>query len=92
MFKLFSSKIIKVFIKEISIYPIGSYVRLNSKATGVVIDTSEKNPMRPVVELLFDVNGNAVTGNKILKLDENQILYIVDSIPKEEIVSETNSL
>ncbi|MDO9528570.1 MAG: HD domain-containing phosphohydrolase [Syntrophales bacterium] len=88
----FSSKIIKVFIKEISIYPVGSYVRLNTKATGVVIDTNEKNPMRPVVELLFDVNGNAVTENNIVKLDENQLIYIVDSVPKEEITSKTNSL
>lgn len=82
---MFSSKIIKAFIKEISLYPIGSYVRLNNKAMGMVIRTNEENPVKPAVRLLFDGNGNAVTDEMIINLSENPLLYIVGSISEEEI-------
>jgi HD-GYP domain-containing protein (c-di-GMP phosphodiesterase class II) len=83
--RLFSLKIIKAFIKEITLFPIGSYVRLNNKALGRVIRTSKENPMKPVVRLLFDGNGNAVTDDKIITLSESPMLYISDSISEEEI-------
>lgn len=89
---LFSSKIIKAFIKEISLYPVGSYVKLNNKTTGVVIDTNEENPMKPVVKLLFDGKGNVLTENSMVKLDETPLLYIVDSVSREEIPSKINPL
>ena len=82
---MFSSKIIKVFIKEISIYPIGSYVRLNNKAIGMVIATNEENPMKPVIKLLFDGKGNVMSEDRILKLDENPLLHVADSVSEEEI-------
>ena len=83
---MFSSKIIKAFIKEISLYPIGSCVRLNNKAVGMVIRTDEKNPMKPVVKLFFDGKGKAVTEERIIKLSENPLLCIADTISVDEIL------
>jgi HD-GYP domain-containing protein (c-di-GMP phosphodiesterase class II) len=82
---MFSQKIIKAFIKKISLYPIGSYVRLNNKAVGMVIRTNEENPIKPVVKLLFDGKGKAVTEEMIIKLSENPLLCIADTISIEEI-------
>jgi len=82
---MFSSKIIKAFIKAISLYPTGSYVRLNNKAVGMVIHTDKKNPMKPIIRLLFDGKSNALTEEVIIKLSENPLLYIVDGISEEEI-------
>jgi len=82
---MFSPKIIKAFIKEISIYPIGSYVRLNNRAAGMVIATNEENPMKPALKLLFDGQGNIMMEDKIIKLDENPLLHIVESVSEEEI-------
>lgn len=83
---MFSSKIIKAFIKEISLYPIGSYVRLNNKAIGMVIATSKENPMKPVIELLFDGKGNVMNGDRIIRLTENPLLYIAGCVSEEEIM------
>jgi len=83
--RMFSPKIIKAFIKEISIYPIGSYVRLNNRAAGMVIATNEENPMKPALKLLFDGQGNIMMEDKIIKLDENPLLHIVESVSEEEI-------
>jgi HD-GYP domain-containing protein (c-di-GMP phosphodiesterase class II) len=82
---LFSSKVIKAFIKEISIYPIGSYVRLNNKAVGQVIATNEENPMKPALKLLSDGRGNIMREDEIIKLDENPLLHIAGSVSEEEI-------
>ncbi len=82
---MFSPKIIKAFIKEISLYPTGSYVRLNNKAVGMVIRTDEKNPMKPSVKLLFDGKSNAMTEEVIIKLSKNPLLYIVGCVSEEEI-------
>ncbi|MDI6687273.1 MAG: HD domain-containing phosphohydrolase [Desulfobacterales bacterium] len=82
---MFSPKIIKTFIKKISLYPIGSYVRLNNKAVGMVIHTNEENPIKPAVKLLFNGRGMAVTEEMIIKLSENPLLSIADTISIEEI-------
>ena len=82
---MFSQKIIKAFIKKISLYPLGSYVKLNNKAVGLVIRTNEENPIKPVVKLLFDGKGKAVTEEMIIKLSENPLLCIADTISIEEI-------
>ncbi len=47
--QLFSPKIIKVFLDEISIFPIGSYVRLNNRNIGCVIATNRMNPLKPTI-------------------------------------------
>ncbi|MBU4345108.1 MAG: HD domain-containing protein [Proteobacteria bacterium] len=82
---MFSPKIIKALIKKISIYPIGSYVRLNNRAVGMVIRTNEENPIKPAVKLLFNGKGKAVAEEIIIKLSENPLLCIADTISIEEI-------
>jgi len=41
---LFSPNIVKIFLDEITLYPIGSYVRLNNKALCIVVGTNPNNP------------------------------------------------
>lgn len=82
---MFSPKIIKTFIKKISLYPIGSYVKLNNKAVGMVISTNEENPIKPAIKLLFNGNGKAVTEETIIKLSENPLLCIAETISIDEI-------
>lgn len=73
---LFSSGILKVFLEQFSLYPVGSLVRLNNRAVGKVIRTNDGQPLRPIVRLTSDETGNAVTGERIVDLKENPILWI----------------
>lgn len=82
---LFPSDIVKTFLKVISLYPVGSFVRLNNKATGIVTHTRKANPMKPIIRLLFDGKGNAVTEDRIINLEENSLLHIVDGVSAEDI-------
>ena len=83
--QLFSPKIIKTFLDEISIFPIGSYVRLNNKNIGRVIATNRSNPLKPTIKILFDDMGKNITDMKIIDLKANPVLNIEGSVAEDEL-------
>ncbi|HHT9135927.1 MAG TPA: HD-GYP domain-containing protein [Candidatus Wunengus sp. YC60] len=82
---LFPQKLIKALLTKLSCFPIGSYVVLNSKAIGKVVEIDEASPLRPVIEMLYDGMGKKLTEKKIVKLCDTPLLYIVDSIFEEDL-------
>lgn len=82
---MFPPKLIKVLITKLSCFPIGSYVVLNSKAIGKVVEINETSPFRPTIELLYDSAGKKLTEKKITNLQDSPLLYIVDSIFEEDL-------
>jgi HD-GYP domain-containing protein (c-di-GMP phosphodiesterase class II) len=81
---LFAPHIVKAFLDEITLYPTGSYVRLNSKAIGVVVQTNPKNPFKPIVRLIADGRGNRLQGGNAIDLAKDNILNIVGGIPVDD--------
>ncbi len=82
---LFKPHIVKAFLDEITFYPIGSYVRLNNKAIGVVVQTNRSNPFKPTVQIVVDGHGNRVSEEKLLNLAETHILTIVTGIKADDV-------
>lgn len=82
--QMFSPKILKVFLEEISIYPIGSYVKLNNKAIGRVIATNADQPLKPIISILYDGHGNRITDDRTINLKENPILVITGGAQEDE--------
>jgi|WetSurMetagenome_2_1015567.scaffolds.fasta_scaffold17075_2 HD-GYP domain-containing protein (c-di-GMP phosphodiesterase class II) len=81
----FSAQLMKVFLEQISFYPIGSYVRLNNRTMGKVIATNDGQPMRPVIQIMVDVDGNRITEEKIQNLKGNSILWVSGIVREEEL-------
>jgi HD-GYP domain-containing protein (c-di-GMP phosphodiesterase class II) len=82
---MFSNKILKLFLEEISLYPIGSYVKLNNKAIGRVIATNADQPLKPIISILFDGHGNRITDDRTINLKENPVLVITGGVTEEEL-------
>lgn len=82
---LFSPHIVKMFLDEITLYPIGSYVRLNNKAIGAVVETNPGNPMKPTLRIVVDGHGIKATEKKLINLAENCILTIVAGVSADEL-------
>jgi HD-GYP domain-containing protein (c-di-GMP phosphodiesterase class II) len=82
---LFSQVVIKVFLKEISLYPLGSFVILNNKSIGEVVATDYNHPLRPTVKMLYDGEGKRVQDDVMIKLNENPLFFIVDGVSPEEV-------
>ncbi|TRZ74987.1 MAG: HD domain-containing protein [Deltaproteobacteria bacterium] len=84
---LFPTKILRAFLEELSLYPIGSYVKLNNNAIGLVIATNKDQPLKPIIKILFDGHGEKVTDEKIIDLKENTVLNILGGVSEEELPS-----
>ena len=66
--KQFDGNIVKVFIKELSLYPIGSLLKLSDGSLGIVVFANENKPELPILKLMRDANGNNVAEIKFVNL------------------------
>lgn len=85
---LYAINIVKVLLQKLGCFPLESYIRLSSKAIAKVVDTNEKIPLRPIVELVFDPQGNRVAGGKLINLQQNTLVHIVESVYEEDLPQE----
>jgi HD-GYP domain-containing protein (c-di-GMP phosphodiesterase class II) len=72
----FAPHIVRGLLQVLSIYPVGSIIRLNTGEIGRVISANPESPMRPVIELLLDPLGHRVDPPKIMNLTEHPLVYI----------------
>lgn len=77
----FDPSIIRIMIKSIGIYPIGSIVLMNNASLARVVKSSEKAPMRPYIKTLIDEKGETLDEkSEIIDLKKNKTLFIVRAI------------
>ena len=81
----FPRKYLKSLLSIFTVFPIYSYVRLNSDAIGKVIETYPEHPMRPKLQIVFDSQKHKVLTERIVVLPENPLLNIVDSVSENEL-------
>ena len=61
-------------------FPLYSYVKLNSGAVGRVVGIRPEQPLRPKLKLFLDSRKRRVLTERIVDLQDNPLLYIVDSV------------
>ena len=76
----FPSALIKALLSEISVFPPGTVVRLNTEEVGRVIAVNRHHPLRPKVEILADGKGQRLPAPKMLDLSEAPFLYITGPV------------
>ena len=83
----FAPHIVKIFLDELTMYPVGSYVRLNNKSIGVVVGTNRSNPFKPTIRIVSDGQGNRILDERLIDLANTTILNIVAGISAEEVTT-----
>ena len=81
----FSTKTLKAFLNSISLFPFNTYVKLNNKSIGRVISTDRNHPLRPTVQVLYDGLGNKPEQREIVRLSDNPLLYIVETVDDRDL-------
>ena len=81
----FPSRIIKIFLDQISLFPVNSCVRLNNGSICRVISTDRRHPLSPVVEILYDGEGRELDDRQQINLLDNPLLYINHSINPDDL-------
>ncbi|MEY2631591.1 MAG: hypothetical protein RIR00_245 [Pseudomonadota bacterium] len=64
----FDPTIFQAFVKSVGIYPIGSFVRLESGRMGVVVGQSEQSLLMPLVKVFFSAKSRARIMPEVLDL------------------------
>jgi HD-GYP domain-containing protein (c-di-GMP phosphodiesterase class II) len=76
----FPSPLIKALLSEISVFPPGTIVRLNTEEVGRVIAVNRNHPLRPQVEIVADGKGQRLAAPKVIDLSESPFLYITGPV------------
>ena len=72
--------LIKALLAEISVFPPGTVVRLNTEELARVIAVNRHHPLRPKIEVLADGKGHRLSVPKLLDLSEAPFLYITGPV------------
>jgi HD-GYP domain-containing protein (c-di-GMP phosphodiesterase class II) len=82
----FDPEILKVFIRSLGIYPIGSIVLLSDASIGRVIENLAEAPLRPRIRIMIDSLGQTHLSEEgsVIDLMEDRSLFIARAVnPKE---------
>lgn len=72
----FDRTAVKALVDELTLYPPGSAVQLNTGETGVVERTNPQAPLRPVVRVIRDNHGHRIQSPHLLNLIEHPFVSI----------------
>jgi HD-GYP domain-containing protein (c-di-GMP phosphodiesterase class II) len=76
----FPSSLVKALLSEISVFPPGTLVRLNTGEVGRVTAVNRHHPLRPRVEVVADGKGQRLAAPKTLDLADAPFLYITGAV------------
>jgi HD-GYP domain-containing protein (c-di-GMP phosphodiesterase class II) len=76
----FPAPLVKALLSEISVFPPGTLVRLNTEEVGRVTGVNREHPLRPRVEVMLDAKGQRLLQPKVLDLSEAPFLYITGPV------------
>jgi len=65
----FDAEILKVFLKSMGIYPVGSIVILNDGSVAKVVRNQKEVPLRPVVRVLVSSSGRKIPTEQQKEVD-----------------------
>jgi len=86
----FPTGILKALLIQLTIYPLGCYVKLNSNVIGRVVAVNPDSPLRPTIELVYDSQGRPPEPGQVLNLSREPFLYIVECLHQEDLPESTS--
>lgn len=83
--KQFPVRALKALLNEISLFPLNTYVKLNNESIGRVIGTEKNQPLRPIIDILYDNLGKRPQKSEIIRLSDNPLLYVTETVDEREL-------
>ncbi len=81
----FAPYLVKALLQALSIFPVGSLVRLSSGEVARVAAANPERPMRPIVEIIIDDRDTRVDPPRTMDLTEYPHLHIKGAISRDVI-------
>ena len=89
----FDPEIVKVFIRAMGLYPVGSLVLLSDGSIGRVISSREEAPLRPEVIILINSTGREYKGDTgpVIDLLSNRNIFIARALDIRSLIEKTRA-
>jgi HD-GYP domain-containing protein (c-di-GMP phosphodiesterase class II) len=78
---IFPHHLLKSLIDQLSIYPLGTTVRLNTGEIGIVFQLNRHYPLRPILQVSQDGVSGHVPRSKTVDMRAETSLHIVEVVP-----------
>lgn len=84
----FDTNILTTFLSNVAVYPIGSFISLNTGQIGIVTNVIPKLPTRPTVRIITDADGKHLSNPYEIDLTENLTWFVVKVLSEKEILEQ----
>lgn len=81
----FDPEVLKVFVENVAIYPLGSVVALNTGEIGVVVDMNKGRQTRPVVRIMYDRERRKLFELREVDLSKAQDIFITEILKEDQV-------
>ncbi len=81
----FNQDIVRLFFNKLSIYPMGSFVKLSSGETAKIVGINESFIMRPIIYIVMDNEDRLKNPPLKINLRERPNIYIKHAVINEEL-------
>lgn len=82
---IFNPRLLKIFLQQLTIYPIGCWVELSTGEEGRVIMTSSDFPLRPTLRVICDRHKKKLSAPRMIDLSQHATLYIKRNLEGREV-------
>lgn len=72
----YDPEVVKAFVNNIPIYPLGVMVRLSTKEVGIVSNIRKNKGPRPIIKVYFNRVNRPITEDKIIDLGVERTIFI----------------
>ena len=88
----FDPEIVKIFIRSMGLYPVGSLVLLSDGSIGRVLTASEDAPLRPEVLIIINSTGKEYKGDTgpVIDLYTNKNIFIARALDIRSLVNKAD--
>lgn len=83
--QILDQSLVKLFVDIISIFPVGSYVKLTTGEIGKVVGVNRSMPLRPKIKIVLTQEGTAPKEEVYINLAENTKIHIVEPIDETKL-------
>ena len=83
--KRYDERVCVALVYTLSLYPIGTYLKLSNGAIALVVKSNPEDPRHPIVKMLVDEQGNPYPQQPILHTQEGGEVTIERALNKEEL-------
>ncbi len=81
----FDPLFLRAFLLRMSMYPVGSLVKLGDGRIALVISPNKDKPLRPNIRIIVNQNGEVPKGVEVIDLSRNVDVYISAMLKPSEL-------